>query len=428
MQCYICSKSCDYDHFNRINGCVLYDNIEARHDADLTKAEASARKKILEENQDLTEEQLNIKMSATVAQDDAKRRQNDAHRAGEPDLYWDEWQERRRNAVRPGRPPRNAQVLPLGGIRDPAPHAAPIAPPNPPGHVRGGEQVQNQAGAFPVIHAQGGFANPVYRDLNYPFDQQRQHGERVAAQLRELQLRGIHQPAPVPAPAPAPENHAFQGLVNQTPAAGLARLNEQPQPNIRTRSEAKKLRDQLRLQQRMRIHRQQQAQQQQLQQQQIQQQQAQQQQAQQQQAQSPNKRVRHHTGAVQVHPSPQDQPAPNQEQPLRLQTPDRHALAAEELPLRAPAAPPVPVRGVLDEVLALGGMLYPRVDRRMEILDWLNGQGPNPDLFQRLGVRWDEAMRARAPQAGHFGLGNALDERPGNVPRFGGPQRGAGGL
>lgn len=384
-----------------MNGCVLYDNIEARHDADLTKAEEAARKKILEENPDLTQEQLNIKMSATVAQDDAKRRQNDAHRAGDPDLYWDEWQQRRRNAVRPGRPPRNAQVLPLGGIRDHAPRAAPVAPPNHLGNGHEGGLAQNQPGALPGVQAHGGFANPAYRDL----DQQRQHGELVAAQLQDLQLRALQNPAP--------ENQAFQGLGNQMPAAGLARLNDDPQPNIRTRSEAKKLRDQLRLQQRMRIHRQQQDQQQQL---------------QQQQDRFANKRVPHRAEAAQAPQSPQDQPAPNQQQAPRLREPDRRAPVAEVPPLGAPAAPPAPVRGVLDEVLALGGMFYPRVDRRMEILDWLNGQGPNPDLFQRLGVRWDEAIRARAPQAGQFGLGNALDERPGNVPRFGGPQRGAGGL
>ena len=76
-QCYICSKSCDYSHFeNRGNGpshCPLYDTFD-RHDQEVKAAEEVAKKSVVEKNPEVDEERLAIKMSDRVAADDRARR------------------------------------------------------------------------------------------------------------------------------------------------------------------------------------------------------------------------------------------------------------------------------------------------------------------------------------------------------------------
>lgn len=114
VQCYICSKSCGYDHFNRESGCVLYDNIETRHEGDLRKAEEVARQKILEQNPDISDEQLRIEMSSIVKGDDDKRRARDVHQAGAADIYYEDWRARRQlngGAVPYHPPPPAAPVV-----------------------------------------------------------------------------------------------------------------------------------------------------------------------------------------------------------------------------------------------------------------------------------------------------------------------------
>lgn len=65
QQCYICGKSCDYNHFSK-TGCPLHDNtwdaIEVLHRKEAETAQETARKRLLEENPDMTEEELNIKL------------------------------------------------------------------------------------------------------------------------------------------------------------------------------------------------------------------------------------------------------------------------------------------------------------------------------------------------------------------------------
>ncbi|KAK7417329.1 hypothetical protein QQX98_004606 [Neonectria punicea] len=82
-QCYVCSKSCDYAHFNdparggQEGNCPLFDVTENRHLEEVKNAEAEALKRVAEKNPDVNPELLVIKMSDKVKEDDEKRRQND---------------------------------------------------------------------------------------------------------------------------------------------------------------------------------------------------------------------------------------------------------------------------------------------------------------------------------------------------------------
>lgn len=59
VQCYVCSESCDYSHFNDLTrggkkgNCPLFDNVVDRHKSDVSKAEKAARAKFLQEQPDL---------------------------------------------------------------------------------------------------------------------------------------------------------------------------------------------------------------------------------------------------------------------------------------------------------------------------------------------------------------------------------------
>ncbi|KAM0275723.1 hypothetical protein ACHAQH_007484 [Verticillium albo-atrum] len=80
MQCYICSQSCDYKHFNDVSrggkqgNCPLFDDQEKRHDDEVREAEEIARKKITEENPDVNAEYLKFNMSNKVAEDSILRK------------------------------------------------------------------------------------------------------------------------------------------------------------------------------------------------------------------------------------------------------------------------------------------------------------------------------------------------------------------
>ncbi|CAM1511701.1 Fc.00g092140.m01.CDS01 [Cosmosporella sp. VM-42] len=81
VQCYVCSQSCGYDHFNDPNrggkqgNCPLFDNSEIRHADEIREAEEKARAKAIEENPGLDPEFLKFKMSEKVDLDDKRRRQ-----------------------------------------------------------------------------------------------------------------------------------------------------------------------------------------------------------------------------------------------------------------------------------------------------------------------------------------------------------------
>lgn len=89
LQCYVCSAIVkDYEHFDQgphrgrtVGGpqskkCPLYDNVEERHDREVKDAEAKTRAEIVENNPDVSAEDLEIKVSDAVkkAEDDRLKR------------------------------------------------------------------------------------------------------------------------------------------------------------------------------------------------------------------------------------------------------------------------------------------------------------------------------------------------------------------
>ncbi|KAH6895708.1 hypothetical protein B0T10DRAFT_557892 [Thelonectria olida] len=81
-QCYVCSKPCDYSHFNdpskggKAGNCPLFDkSTEARHEQEVKAAQVAEKKKMVEKFPHVNPEDLDIKMSEKVAHDDQQRRQ-----------------------------------------------------------------------------------------------------------------------------------------------------------------------------------------------------------------------------------------------------------------------------------------------------------------------------------------------------------------
>ena len=83
IQCYVCSKSCDYSHFDdtrrggKPGNCPLFESVEERHDNEVKKAEQEALDKVRAEHPEYTEEDLKIKVSEKVKKDDERRKAND---------------------------------------------------------------------------------------------------------------------------------------------------------------------------------------------------------------------------------------------------------------------------------------------------------------------------------------------------------------
>ncbi|KAI1011238.1 hypothetical protein LB504_002469 [Fusarium proliferatum] len=88
VQCYVCSKSCDYNHFNdesrggKQGNCPLFESAEERHENEVNAAEKAAKQKVLEENPELASapELLNFNMSEKVKTDDMRRKSRFGHR------------------------------------------------------------------------------------------------------------------------------------------------------------------------------------------------------------------------------------------------------------------------------------------------------------------------------------------------------------
>jgi TRIAD3 protein (E3 ubiquitin-protein ligase RNF216) len=80
MQCYVCSKSCDYGHFDdakrggKAGNCPLFESVDARHEGEVSKAEQEALQKIIAEHPEYTEDDLKVKMSENVKKDDELRK------------------------------------------------------------------------------------------------------------------------------------------------------------------------------------------------------------------------------------------------------------------------------------------------------------------------------------------------------------------
>jgi E3 ubiquitin-protein ligase RNF216 len=83
VQCYVCSKSCSYDHFNdrsrggKPGNCPLFENVEERHHEEVSKAEKEALARVRAEHPEYTEEDLKVKVSENVKRDEERRRNSD---------------------------------------------------------------------------------------------------------------------------------------------------------------------------------------------------------------------------------------------------------------------------------------------------------------------------------------------------------------
>ena len=86
MQCYVCSKSCGYSHFDRLErggkpgNCPLFDNVAERHVREVEKAEEKTKQKVLEENPGLEPELLDLSFSSNVKKDEDRRLERAAAR------------------------------------------------------------------------------------------------------------------------------------------------------------------------------------------------------------------------------------------------------------------------------------------------------------------------------------------------------------
>ncbi|GKU03994.1 unnamed protein product [Fusarium langsethiae] len=84
VQCYVCHKSCDYNHFDRperggkAGNCPLFEDSEKRHYEEVEEAEKNAKRKLLQDNPDLEPDVLDFNVSSKVKKDDARRLTNSA--------------------------------------------------------------------------------------------------------------------------------------------------------------------------------------------------------------------------------------------------------------------------------------------------------------------------------------------------------------
>lgn len=80
IQCYICSKSCNYDHFNdttrggKQGNCPLFGDVGTLHEKEVNKAEKEALEKVRAEHPEFTEEDLKVKVSDVVKKDEEARK------------------------------------------------------------------------------------------------------------------------------------------------------------------------------------------------------------------------------------------------------------------------------------------------------------------------------------------------------------------
>ncbi|KAJ5042456.1 uncharacterized protein L3040_005004 [Drepanopeziza brunnea f. sp. 'multigermtubi'] len=81
IQCYVCSKSCDYNHFNdpsrggKLGNCPLFESAEKRHNEEVQKAEKDTLAKILADHPEYTEDDLKVKVSENVRKAEEKRKE-----------------------------------------------------------------------------------------------------------------------------------------------------------------------------------------------------------------------------------------------------------------------------------------------------------------------------------------------------------------
>lgn len=80
VQCYICSKSCGYDHFDdvrrggRAANCPLFESVRKRHEDEVNRAQKDALNKIRAQHPEYTEDDLMIKVFDKVIDDEKGRK------------------------------------------------------------------------------------------------------------------------------------------------------------------------------------------------------------------------------------------------------------------------------------------------------------------------------------------------------------------
>ncbi|POS78104.1 hypothetical protein DHEL01_v203504 [Diaporthe helianthi] len=136
IQCYVCSKSCDYSHFNdasrggKTGNCPLFDDghgVEKRHRDEVRAAEEQARKKALELHPEVRADLLEFQLSDKVKKDEEQKAllqnnpQGHYHRHGRLARIWHHHRER--HAIVPLEEAIRNPPLPAEGV---APAAAPI--------------------------------------------------------------------------------------------------------------------------------------------------------------------------------------------------------------------------------------------------------------------------------------------------------------
>jgi TRIAD3 protein (E3 ubiquitin-protein ligase RNF216) len=83
VQCYVCSQNAGYDHFNdtsrggKTGNCPLFESVEQRHEDEVNNAEKAALDKARAEHPEYTEEDLKVKMSDRVKEDEERRKSRD---------------------------------------------------------------------------------------------------------------------------------------------------------------------------------------------------------------------------------------------------------------------------------------------------------------------------------------------------------------
>ncbi|TKW55590.1 E3 ubiquitin-protein ligase [Colletotrichum tanaceti] len=118
IQCYVCSQSCDYSHFNdRARGgkqgnCPLFDDVNARHNAEVRRAEEEARRKVLESNLQINQDMLMFGMPEVKhAEEEARQEALEDDLQINQDILTPE-RRRARPVVRRARPARRLVLMP----------------------------------------------------------------------------------------------------------------------------------------------------------------------------------------------------------------------------------------------------------------------------------------------------------------------------
>lgn len=248
LQCYVCSAVIkNYNHFDQganrgktSNGaqakkCPLYDDVEERHEREVKEAETKARAEVVENNPDVTAEDLEIKVSEAVKKAETDRRQRGrgvygGHYGFDAPLLRDEARPVAFEDLDPGNLGEIARLL-QGGARPRAQAAGEAI-------LHRVPEAERPPGAFGL----DGLAGLAAQRMNYhhdqpDFDERRPAGEALRGYIPVFFPGGHHggqaQPARQPAQPQDAQRPRHQGFPNFfggmfDGAADLADLDQAP--------------------------------------------------------------------------------------------------------------------------------------------------------------------------------------------------------